>query len=354
MADHFSLNFRFVMTSTDIDPPMDLGYHRHAQVPSIPARTGRTAFARFRSVMIIVPGKDVPRNLLALGAVLVGGMALAGGASALQTPPLPDGQDSSVHVGDIDIGYRVYGTGHPLVMIMGSSSTMELWEPATVRALASRFKVILFDNRGMGRTSAGNTEFSIARFADDTAAFMDAIGVDKAHVLGWSLGSMIAQELALRHPGKVDRLVLYAAHCDASMFPPAPEVLRKITDTSGTPEEQGMRYMSVLFSGEWMRANGQRIREIFYRPMGNISGENMGRQAMAIGEWKGTTDRLGSIAAPTLVLTGADDQLVPPANSRFIAGKIPGATLIVAENGGHGLMFQYPELFREKVIAFLE
>ncbi len=293
-------------------------------------------------------------NFLALTAVLIGSMACVAEASALPGAGLPDGQDSSVRVGDIDIGYRVYGKGDPLVMIMGYGSTMMLWEPSMLSELSTRYRVIVFDNRGMGSTGAGHKDFSIPQFADDTAGFMDAIGVARAHVLGWSMGSMIAQELTLRHPEKVDRLVLYASHCDPSMFPPSPEVLRKMTDTSGTPEEQGMRYIGVLFPADWLRSNGRRVAEVFYRPMGNIDGRSVGRQSMAIGEWKGTTARLGAIAVPTLVIAGAVDELAPPENSRFLAQKIPGASLVLVEGAGHGLMFQLPDLFREKVTGFLD
>lgn len=293
-------------------------------------------------------------NLLAIGALLIGSLACVVEAPALQNPQVPDGQDQTVRVDDIGVGYRVYGNGYPLVMIMGYGSTMQLWEPALIRTLSSHYKVIVFDNRGMGNTESGQKEFTIGQFADDTAGLMEALGISRAHVLGWSMGSLIAQELVLRHPEKVNRLVLYAAHCDAAMFPPAPEILQKMTDSSGTPEEQGMRYISVLFPAQWLRSNGQRIREVFYRPMGNISGESVGRQGMAIGEWKGSTDRLGAIGLPVLLLAGAEDQLVPVRNSQFMSGKIPGAKLTLVENGGHGLMFQYPDLFCEKVFGFLE
>jgi pimeloyl-ACP methyl ester carboxylesterase len=161
-------------------------------------------------------------NYLVLGAALIGSLACVLEAPALPEAVAPEGQDRSVRVGDIDIGYRVYGKGSPLVMIMGYGSTMQLWEPAMLRELASRFQVIVFDNRGMGATGSGRKDFSIEQFADDTDGFMDAISLARADVLGWSMGGMIAQELALRHPEKVGRLVLYATHCDASMFPPSP------------------------------------------------------------------------------------------------------------------------------------
>ena len=264
-----------------------------------------------------------------------------------------DDADRLVQVGDIKMGYRIYGNGYPLVMIMGYGGTMKLWEPGLIRALSSYFKLIVFDNRGMGNTEAGQRPFTIEQFADDTAGLMDALGIRQAHVLGWSMGALIAEEVVLRHPGKVNKLVLYAAHCNAGLFPPSPEVIQKLTDVSGTPEEQGMRFISLLFPPDWLRSHGGRIKEIFYRPMGNIPTETMAKQSMAIGAWKGCCDRLGETHSPTLVFTGADDVLVPSQNARYLASIIPNAQLVLYENGGHGLMFQYPDKFSEKVIDFL-
>ena len=265
-----------------------------------------------------------------------------------------DGADCSARVDDIKMGYRTYGSGYPLVMIMGYGSTMNLWEPGLIRMLSAHFKVIVFDNRGMGNTETGQRPFSIEQFADDTVGLMDALGIQQAHVLGWSMGALIAEEIVLRHPGKVNKLVLYAAHCNAGLFPPAPEVIQKLTDTSGTPEEQGMRFISVLFPPDWLQSHGERLKEIFYRPMGNISPETMAKQSMAIDTWKGCCDRLGEINTPTLVITGADDALVPPQNARYLADTVPNAQLALSENSGHGLMFQSPDRFSEKVIGFLK
>jgi pimeloyl-ACP methyl ester carboxylesterase len=289
-------------------------------------------------------------NAMAFCAMFIGSLACVMNVAAGENYKAVE---RTLKVDDIDIYCRSYGEGEPLLMIMGYGSTLQLWEEATIQALASRFKVIVFDNRGMGDTSAGQHAFSIEQFADDAAGLILAMGLDRVDVLGWSMGSLIAQELYLRHREKVKSLVLYASHCDASMYPSSPEVLQKMTDTSGTPEEQGMRYISVLFPEEWLKSNGQRIREIFYRPMGKINGENVWRQALAIGEWKGSTARLSSIDVPVLVLAGTDDQLVPASNARFLSEKIPGAKLALLENAGHGLMFQDPSFFLEQVKTFL-
>jgi pimeloyl-ACP methyl ester carboxylesterase len=131
----------------------------------------------------------------------------------------------SINVADINIGYRIFGSGYPLLLIMGYGSTMNLWESGLISKLASQFKVIIFDNRGIGSSGIGTNEFSIEQFCEDTSEFMDALGIQQAHVLGWSMGSLVAQELVLRHPSKVNKLILYAAYCSAEMFPPSPNTV---------------------------------------------------------------------------------------------------------------------------------
>lgn len=290
-------------------------------------------------------------KILLLGALALGSLAI--GLAAGTGSRGPAGEDQTVRVNDIAMSCRIYGQGDPLVMIMGYGSTMNLWEEGLLKNLAARFQVIVFDNRGIGGTEAGERAFSIEQFADDAAGLLDALGRGRAHVMGWSMGAMIAQELARRHPGKVNKLVLYAAHCDAELYPPAPEVIRKLTDTSGTQEEQGMRFISLLFPPEWLQSHGERLKEIFFRPMGEIRPEILAKQSQAIDAWKSGCGLLDRIHNSTLIIAGEADVLVPPQNSRYLAGKIPRARLDLIEGAGHGLMFQVPEVFCEKVIGFL-
>ena len=259
----------------------------------------------------------------------------------------------SVKVEDISMGYRVFGSGCPLLLIMGYGSTMNLWESSLITKLASRFKVVIFDNRGTGISTTGTKPFSIEQFCEDTAGLMDATGITQAHVLGWSMGSLIAQELVIRYPSKVNKLILYSTYCSAEMFPPSLEIIQQLTDMTGTPEERGMRFISTLFPGIWIQNNGRRIGEIFFRPMGNLPEETLQQQSGAIDEWNGSEGRLGEINHPVLLITGTEDCLVLPQNSHFMKEKIPNAQLDQIGNGGHGLMFQYPDIFCEKVVTFL-
>ena len=132
-----------------------------------------------------------------------------------------------VHVGDIDIAYKMFGKGEVLLLIPGSSMTMDEWEPNVLNRLASNHTVIIFDNRGIGKTTPGNKTWLIEQFANDTASLLDALKIEKpVNVLGFSLGGFIAQEPALTHPQKVNKLTLYAANCGGkAAIPPQISVI---------------------------------------------------------------------------------------------------------------------------------
>lgn len=256
------------------------------------------------------------------------------------------------HVDDIDIAYKSFGTGYPLVLIMGFSGTMDMWQPQALSALSSRYKVIVFDNRGIGESTATDKRFSIELFADDTAGLMDALGIKKAHILGWSMGTNIAQELALRHPDKVDKLILYAADPGGKECVQPEEPLNMVTDTSGTLHEREERVAKVLFPDQWRKKHPD-IREYFPFPKERSLVENINRQAQAMDEWAGSYSRLGQIQCPTLLITGTEDVIPPPINSFIIGEKVHGAWVVQIKGGGHGLMYQYPEDFSEAILTFL-
>jgi len=118
-----------------------------------------------------------------------------------------------VHVGDIDIAYKTFGKGDPILLVSGASSDMNAWEPSTLRNLSSNHTVIVFDNRGVGNTTTGTKPFSMQQRANDTAGLLDALKIQKADVFGYSQGSLVAQQLTVTHPEKVNRLILVAASC---------------------------------------------------------------------------------------------------------------------------------------------
>lgn len=257
-------------------------------------------------------------------------------------------------VNGIDIAYQMRGEGTPLVMIMGLTATMDWWDPALLNALSKTYRVLIFDNRGAGRSLAPEGEFSIEQFADDTAGLMDALGIESASVLGYSMGGMIAQELALRHPEKVDRLILLATYCGGSesVFG-SKEVLMKLADRSGTVDDLVERFLTLMFTRDWIRENRSLLDDFKARYLlAPTSDHAAARQFMATVKFD-TSGRLGAVCVPTLVACGAEDILIPPDNSRLIAGKIPGARLIEFPGAGHGFMWQNPEKCLAELTGFL-
>ena len=257
-----------------------------------------------------------------------------------------------VHAGDIDIAYKEAGSGYPLVLIMGSGSTMDFWSHALISDLARDNHVIIFDNRGIGATSTSDQEFSIKLFADDTANLLKALNIEKANVLGWSMGAYIAQELALNYPDKVNRLILYAAEAGGEKAVHNPDVMAQLSDPSGTERERGERLLKLIFPSTWLKDNPD-PRKYMPTSTGPVLPDSIKNQGIACWKWAGTFDRLSQIKVPVLLIAGTEDLITPPQNSIMMAEKIPGAWLVQVNGAGHGLMFQYPERFAEIVGLFL-
>src|SRR5918996_847409 len=265
-------------------------------------------------------------------------------------------ETKKVRVGDIDIAYKIFGKGKPLLLIPGFSMTMDMWDPNMLRNLSLNHTVVVFDNRGIGQTTAVNDpqKFSISQFANDTAGFLTALSLHNnssnsqpIDILGLSLGGFIAQEFALTYPDKVDRLILVVSSCGGKeSIPPqlSPEAFRSMVSGNASKD----LFLSTLFPKEWINENIDYIEKNFVFPMGKIPAQNLLLQSQAAGNWE-AYDRLSNISNPTLVVAGTEDITAPPANSVMMAERIPGAWLVQMRGGGHGLMFQFPNEFSEIV-----
>ena len=265
-----------------------------------------------------------------------------------------------VKVGDIDIAYKRLGnnTEKPIVLIGGGGTTMDMWNPILLRELTSNHLVIIFDNRGVGNTTLGTENFSINQFAKDTAGFLDALNMEKADILGFSMGSFIAQELTLKSPNRVNNLILYGSGCGGKgAVPPSPQALQALevfAKKSSPTQKESDTFASTMFPPDWFKENPNYENYIPF-PKESVTPEMTQRQKEAIFSWwtVGTCNALSNITQPTLVIVGTDDVWLPPANSLMIAEKIPGAWLVQIEDAGHGLMNQYPEKFSKIVSTFL-
>ena len=162
----------------------------------------------------------------------------------------------TVEANGVTLAYREIGHGYPLLLVNGFASTMDTWNPRVLGALAEHFRVIIFDNRGTGYSTASDEPFSISLFAEDAVLLMDAVGIPRADMLGLSMGASIAQELVLAHPGRVRRLVLAAGTCGGTQgVPVPPEIWKRLSDKSGELAEIVDRMFSVLFPEEWLAAH---------------------------------------------------------------------------------------------------
>ena len=246
-----------------------------------------------------------------------------------------------VKVNDIQIYYEVHGEGFPLVMIMGWNGNIDWWDPRLIQELSKKYKLVMFDNRGAGRTDISDMKYTIKLFADDTVGLMDALGISRANILGLSMGGMIAQELVLNYPEKVEKLVLCSTYCGgAKAVPPSQEVLEMfIADGSAfSPEQIARMTIPLLFTEDFIKNNPDLVefslQQILKAP---ISFKAMVGQFKAILKFD-TYERLAQIKVPTIVLHGKQDILIPPENGSILAKAIPNAKLVYFENSAHGLI----------------
>lgn len=226
-----------------------------------------------------------------------------------------------------------------------------MWDPIVLRQISENHSVIIFDNRGAGNTTAGTKPFSISQFANDTVGLLDALHIKKR--MFWSMGSLLAQEIALKHPDRVNHLILYASdYGDKEEIPARPQVIKTLRNTTGTSQEQGRRFIFLLFPSEWLEANPNYLN-YFSIPKETAFPETAQKQTEAIVNWNGTCDVLSKITQPPLIVTGTKDVIVPPANSMILVEHISAAWLVQIRDGGHGLMYQYPDEFSRIVLTFL-
>ncbi|OUL20168.1 alpha/beta hydrolase [Nostoc sp. RF31YmG] len=233
-------------------------------------------------------------------------------------------------VGDISIYYEVKGSGYPLLMIMGFSFSLVDWGDVLPDDLAKHYQVILFDNRDSGRTKSQSTDnYTTADMANDAAGLLNALGIAQAHVLGFSMGGMIAQQFALRHPTKLNKLILACtmAGGDCSDF---------------NPNNQG-DLMDLLFPASYLAiSNNRKKTEDFFRKNSPYHSQTDGyiRQLQAHNSHD-TCNLLQDIKAPTLIITGDSDLVIPPANSKILNKKISGSKLKIIKEAGHGFSYSH-------------
>jgi 3-oxoadipate enol-lactonase len=242
--------------------------------------------------------------------------------------------------------------GTPLLLVQGLGHTADMWF-RILPGLSSNRRTIRFDNRGVGRSNVPPTPWSITDMADDAVAVMDAAGVDRVNVFGVSMGGLIAQELALDHPDRVERLVLGGTHPggrDAVRMDPAAAMML-MDRTPGTAREAAVASVPFLYAEDTNRDDID--VDIDVRVRYPMRASAYFGQLDAMRRHEGTLDRLPKLTAPTLVIHGREDRLVKPRNAEIIAAAIPGARLTLIDGAGHVFWTDRPEQTVALVTQFL-
>ncbi len=251
------------------------------------------------------------------------------------------------------IYWEEYGAGEPLLLIMGLGGSHKEWRRISP-PLAEKYRVIVFDNRGVGDTVASDEAFSIPLMAADAKAVLEAANVESAHILGMSMGGMIAQEFALTCPEMTRSLILTVTNCGGGESIPASLEVYFALQGRGvaTPEDAFWAMAPYIYDAGTPR---ERLAEDLAVREGKFTTpENFMRQLQAIMSWQGTYQRLPNITAPTLVIGGKNDQLIPCANSKIIADRIPNAELVELENSSHIYTTDQPKKSVGVILGFLE
>jgi 3-oxoadipate enol-lactonase len=251
----------------------------------------------------------------------------------------------------VRIAWERRGAGEPLLLVHGLGYARWGWEPV-VEGLARSHEVLLFDNRGIGESHAPAGPYSASAMAEDAVAVLDAAGLERAHVLGTSLGGMIALQVALDRPERVDRLVLACATPGGPEAAPMPQRTVQLMQEAATlPVDVALRrFVENAFATPPEPALVERIME--HRLATAQSPTAWAAQAAA-GASFDVWDRLIEIDKPTLVVTGDEDAVVDPRNSELLAQRISGARLEVFPGAGHLFFWEQPQRFVEVVTEFL-
>ena len=262
---------------------------------------------------------------------------------------------SITKAGDINLEYHAEGSGPPLLMIMGFAGSASSWGDPFLQALRPNFTCIRFSNRGTGLSDKPEVQFSIRTLADDAVNLLTALDIERPHVFGVSMGGLIAQELVLAYPQRVNGLVLGCTSSGVSHGVQATsETLARMAPTPGLSPDQMIRNAWPAICSHTFIERGVGFLEGMLASSLAIPTplETLGRQMVAIQTFD-SYDRLPQVRAKTLVIHGDSDLLVPPENGRIVAERIPGAELVMIPGVGHMFFWEEPEHAARLITEFL-
>ena len=259
-------------------------------------------------------------------------------------------------VGDTNIYYQIHGKGEPLVLIYGYNGHSGLWFQQ-IPILSKKYRVVAFDNRGVGQSDKPDITYTMAMMAGDIAGLLDTIGIGAAHIFGISMGGMIAQHFALNYPQRVISLMLGCTTYGGVRFiQPKPESMAALFDferLKKSPEEFVRQLIPFFFSQEFIEKNPDIVEKMVAKYLEYPTPvHGAGNQAAAM-MGHDTYELLLEIKSPTLVIAGDNDRLIPFENSRILASRIPKAELAIIKGAGHLFFIEDAEEANKVVISFL-
>ena len=254
-------------------------------------------------------------------------------------------------VGEIELDYERSGSGPPLLLIMGMSGTALHWGEPFLQALRRDFDVIAYDHRGVGASSRLEGPITIVQMADDALGLLDALGIDSAHIVGISMGGMVAQELAIAHPERVLTLTLGCTYCGGSGSSlMTPELARRLRDA----RRSGDREQAVRASWEANISPALVDDADVYAAYSEVSRQRAVAVPVILAQIDAidahdTSARLAELVMPTLVIHGTADQVLPVENGHLVASLIPGSRLEIFDGVGHLFFWERPDRSAELV-----
>ena len=304
--------------------------------------------------------QNLIKSILLISTVIVFGVA---GAIWMEWIPLFQARVQYVPAGDARIAYYVRGEGKPLLLIPGFGMNMGDWDPQLIRSLSHNHQVIVYDFRGVGLSTNGSTQISVYQMRDDVIRVLDTLGIERADIIGWSLGSVVAQEVAAAYPDRVERLVLVSTFsADRHMVPAADEVSDAVQNNLGGSWEELTSFLfpqtekGIQEKNKYLERRKDGVEKKIAPNVSEVEVETkmLQEEAMAVLATQDRTSLISSIPQPTLIIAGQKDVLIPIQNARWIKSILPQATLVEVENAGHAVLFERNNQVKKTLGTFLE
>lgn len=260
----------------------------------------------------------------------------------------------AIEVGGRRLAWTASGEGPPLLLVNGYAATAADWDLTFLAELGKTFRVICPDNRGVGDSDLGDPEeLTIDSMAADLEALLDALDLERAPVVGWSMGGFVAQRLALRAPGRVTALALLATDPGgpSAVFADA-DVWDRLVDCSGTPREQATRLISLLFPLHLARDIDRQFGAIVADARAGLSPRTLGAQEVAMDAWHAAEQPAPASTPPVLVACGSEDLVIPAANADLLAARWDAARVERFAGCGHAFMAQEPARLARLIAEF--